>query len=129
MQTIFLSLTEILEIHQDQITRYGGESGIRDINLLKSAIAVPMTTFDGEFLHADIFEMAAAYLFHLAKNHPFVDGNKRVGAVAAIVFLALNGYEFAAPPGVLSDFVLAVASGETTKTGVAVFLHRYSCPR
>lgn len=122
----FLSLAEVLEIHQDQVTRYGGSAGIRDIDLLKSALGMPAATYGGEFLHTDLFEMAAAYLFHLVKNHPFLDGNKRVGAVAALVFLALNGYDFEAPEEDLAEMVLAVARGELDKADVAVFLRRWS---
>ena len=128
MRITFLSLAEILEVHQDQIVRYGGESGIRDMNLLKSALAMPAATFGGVHLQDSVFEMAAAYLFHLVQNHPFIDGNKRVGAVAAVVFLALNGHALDAPTGTLYDFVLAVASGEKTKADAAVFLQRYSRP-
>ena len=122
----FLSLTEVLEIHRDQITRYGGTSGIRDIELLKSALGLPMTTYSGEFLHTDVYEMAAAYLFHLVKNHPFLDGNKRVGAVAALVFLRLNGYDFDASEDDFAEMVLSVARGEIDKAEVAVFQHRFS---
>lgn len=121
----FLSLAEVLEIHQDQIARYGGVPGTRDLNLLKSALAMPMATFGGDFLHADIFEMAAAYLFHLVQNHPFIDGNKRVGAMAAVVFLALNGCDFDAPPGVLYEFVIALARGERLKAEAAIFLREH----
>ncbi len=123
---VFLSLAEVLEIHQDQIGRYGGAPGTRDLNLLKSALAMPAATFGEEFLHTDIYEMAAAYLFHLVQNHPFIDGNKRVGAMAAIVFLALNGVEFNAPPGVLYEFVISLACGEKGKAEVALFLRAYS---
>jgi len=122
----FLSLTEVLEIHRDQITRYGGTSGIREIELLKSALGIPMATYSGEFLHTDVYEMAAAYLFHLVKNHPFLDGNKRVGAVAALVFLRLNGYDFDASEDDFAEMVLSVARGEIDKAEVAVFLHRFS---
>lgn len=122
----FLSLSEVLEIHQDQVTRYGGASGIRDIELLKSALGMPSATYSGEFLHTDVYEMAAAYLFHLVKNHPFLDGNKRVGAVAALVFLALNGYDFDAPEDDFAEMVLAVARGELDKAEVAVFIRRWS---
>ena len=87
----FLTLVEVVTILQDQITRYGGEYGIRDMGLLSSAIAVPQATFAGERLHTDLFEMAAAYAFHICQNHPFLDGNKRVGLAAALVFLDLNG--------------------------------------
>ena len=68
MEPTFLSLAEVLEIHQDQVARYGGVSGIRDIDLLKSALAMPPATYSGEFLHTDVYEMAAAYLFHLVRN-------------------------------------------------------------
>jgi death-on-curing protein len=111
----FLNLGEVLKIHRDQIARYGGASGLRDLNLLKSAVAMPQATFDGELLHTGIFELAAAYLFHIVGNHPFWDGNKRVGTVACIVFLELNGYEFTAPEEQLAEIVLALARGEVTK--------------
>ncbi len=122
----FLSLTEVLEIHQDQLARYGGGSGIRDIELLKSALGMPAATYGSEFLHTDVYEMAAAYLFHLVKNHPFVDGNKRVGAVAALVFLLLNAHDFDAPEDDFAEMVLSVARGETDKAEVAVFIRRWS---
>jgi death-on-curing protein len=122
----FLTLTEVLEIHRDQISRYGGTTGIRDIELLKSALGMPAATYGGEFLHTDVFEMAAAYLFHLVKNHPFLDGNKRVGAVAALVFLLLNGHDFDAPEDDFAEMVLLVARGEIDKAEVAVFIRRWS---
>ena len=124
----FLSLAEVLEIHKDQIVRYGGASGIRDIELLKSALGMPPATYGGEFLHTDLYEMAAAYLFHLVKNHPFVDGNKRVGVVAALVFLTLNGFDLTAPEDELAEMVLAVARGEMDKAQVAVFIRSWSNP-
>ena len=126
MDFAFLSLAEVLEIHQDQITRYGGASGIRDIEILKSAIGMPSATYGGQFLHTDIFEMAAAYLFHLVKNHPFVDGNKRAGAVAAFVFLTLNGFDFDAPEDDFAEMVLSVACGKLDKADVAVFIRRFT---
>lgn len=122
----FLSLTEVLEIQRDQISRYGGIAGIRDIELLKSALGIPMATYDSEFLHSDVYEMAAAYLYHLVKNHPFLDGNKRVGAVAALVFLLLNGHDFDAPEDDFAEIVLSVARGEIDKAEVAVFIRRWS---
>ncbi len=126
MEIVFLSFAEVIEIHQDQIHRYGGESGLRDMELLKSALGMPSATFGGQFLHTDIYEMAAAYLFHLVQNHPFVDGNKRVGAVSALVFLLLNGYEFVAPEDEFAEIVLSVARGEIDKADVAIFIHRWS---
>jgi death-on-curing protein len=125
---VFLSLPEVLEIHQDQVTRYGGASGIRDIELLKSALGMPSATYGGQFLHTDIFEMAAAYLFHLVKNHPFVDGNKRTGAVAALIFLVLNNFDFDAPEDDFAKMVLAVVRGDLDKADVAVFIRRFTRP-
>ena len=129
MEPHFLTLAEALEIHQDQIARYGGDPGLRDMGLLKSALGMPAATFGGEFLHTDMFEMAAAYLYHLVKNHPFIDGNKRVGAVAVIVFLALNGYEFDAPEEDFADMVLAVARGELDKAEVAIAIRNWTARR
>lgn len=128
MDPVFLSLAEVLEIHQDQVARYGGASGIRDIELLKSALGMPSATYGGQFLHTDIFEMAAVYLFHLVKNHPFVDGNKRTGAVAALVFLALNNFDFEAPEDDFAEMVLAVVRGDLDKADVAVFIRRFTRP-
>lgn len=128
MDPLFLSLSEVLEIHQDQVTRYGGAAGIRDIELLKSALGMPSATYGGQFLHTDIYEMTAACLFHLVKNHPFVDGNKRAGAVAALVFLYLNGFDFDAPEDDFAEMVQAVARGDLGKAGVAVFIGRHTRP-
>src|SRR5215470_3889144 len=91
MQPRFLGFDEVLTIHADQVGRYGGSPGIRDAALLRSAVAMPKAGTAGGYLHSDLVEMAAAYAFHIVKNHPFIDGNKRVGAVAVLVFLELNG--------------------------------------
>jgi death-on-curing protein len=129
VQAVFLTLDEILAIHRDQIARYGGSPGVRDWGLLQSAIAMPAATFGGQFLHGDLCEMAAAYLFHLVRNHPFADGNKRVGAVAAYVFLAMNQMQLTADQDAYADLVLSVARGETTKSAVAEFLRMNITPR
>ena len=126
MQPAFLSLSEALKIHQDQLQRYGGTPGIRSIQLLQSAVGMPSATYAGNFLHTDIYEMAAAYIYHLVQNHPFVDGNKRVGAVAALVFLHLNGVSFHAPEEDFADMVLDVARGEKDKSDVARFIRQWS---
>jgi death-on-curing protein len=125
----FLSLAEVLEIHRDQIERYGGEPGIRDIGLLQSALAMPAAGFGGSFLHEDLFEMAAAYLFHIIRNHPFVDGNKRTGVVAALVFLIMNGFELDADANALEKMVVAAAKGKSSKSAVADFLRKHSRPK
>jgi death-on-curing protein len=111
MGPVFLSLDEVLEIHEQQIERYGGSSGLRDAAGLESAVATPQATFGGEFLHPSIPAMAAAYLFHLCQNHAFIDGNKRAGANAAITFLLMNNWEPTFTEEELVDLVLSVASG------------------
>ena len=120
----FLELDEVLEIHRDQVERYGGHSGIRNVALLNSAVAMPKSGAVAYF-HTDLFEMAAAYLFHIVKNHPFVDGNKRVGAVAALVFLDLNGIDMAIRDDDLFDIVMGVAAGTTPKSAVTEFQRRH----
>lgn len=126
MPPTFLGLDEVLEIHQDQIRRYGGAAGIRDMGLLQSALAMPQAGVQGKYLHADLPEMAATYLFHLVKNHPFVDGNKRVGAVAALVFLAMNGAGVRCTNEDLAGMVLDVARGRIEKSSVAEFLRGHA---
>ena len=120
----FLTLDEVLGIHADQIRTYGGGSGVRDLDLLRSALAMPETTFDGEYLHPSVFEMAAAYLFHIARNHPFVDGNKRTALMCALVFLGLNGERLQADADELYRLVEGVAAGSVEKAEVTVFLKR-----
>jgi len=119
---LFLTLDEVLALHADPIRRYGGRRGIRDVELLKSALGTPHATFDGALLHSTPSEMAAAYLFHRVQNHAFLDGNKRVGLVAALAFLGLNDVSIEADPDELSELVLGVAAGKVSKAEVAVFL-------
>lgn len=118
----FLTLDEVLDIHADQIARYGGSLGVRDVRLLESALAQPQTSFGGQYLHADLAAMAAAYLFHLVKNHPFIDGNKRVGAAAASVFLLTNGQCLVCTNDELVATVLAVATSEMDKAALTIWL-------
>lgn len=120
----FLTLDEVLGLHADQIRTYGGGAGIRDLGLLRSALAMPETTFDGEYLHPTVFEMAGAYLFHIARNHPFVDGNKRTALMCTLVFLGLNGERLSADPDELYRLVDGVAAGTVDKAEVTVFLKR-----
>jgi death on curing protein len=119
VEPAFLSLEEVLEIHADQIRRYGGDPGIRDLTLLESAIAQPPAGFGNRYLHSDFFEMAAAYLFHMVRNHPFVDGNKRAAAAAALVFLKLNRIDVRLTNAALFKSVLGVAQGKIGKAAVA----------
>ena len=124
---LFLTLDDIIESHQNQIDTYGGSHGIRDIGLLESAIAQPEASFGGQYLHADIFEMAAAYIYHLVMNHPFVDGNKRVGLEAALIFLEINNENFNASDQELVDLVLKTTAGQVGKREIAEFF-RSHCP-
>ena len=125
----FLDLAEVLEIHRDQIERYGGDPVLRDLGLLQSALAMPAAGYAGVLMHEDPFEMAAAYLFHIVRNHPFIDGNKRTGAVAALVFLLLNGYALNVPEDALAETVLAVAAGRIPKSDVASFFRQGAHPQ
>ena len=122
----FLTLEEVAEIHADQIEQYGGSLGVRDAGLLHSAIAMPESGFGEHYLHADLFEMAAAYLFHLVQNHPFIDGNKRVGAMATFTFLKLNGLTLIAKDTEFESIILSVAKGKMGKAGVAEFLRKHA---
>lgn len=126
---LFLTISEVLEIHQDQIKRYGGSPGIRDLNLLKSALGMPAVSYGGEYLHQDIHEMAAAYLFHIVMNHPFIDGNKRTGTVAALVFFDINGFEFHATNHALEEAVLGVAGGLLDKAALTRFILKWATAR
>ncbi len=119
---LFLTLAEVLEIHKNQIELYGGEFGLRDLGLLQSAIAQPEATFQNEYLHQDLYTQAAAYAFHIAKNHPFIDGNKRVGLASALVFLELNGISLDDPRQKLLDAMLGIAQGQMEKHELAKVL-------
>jgi len=122
----FLTLEEVIEIHADQIERYGGSPGTRDKDLLQSAVAVPECGFGEHYLPTDLFEMAAGYLFHLVKDHAFVDGNKRVGAMAAFTFLKLNGLTLTAKDTQFESIILTVAQSKMGKAGVAEFLRKHA---
>ncbi len=117
-----LTIEIVREIHAEVIQRFGGLRGVRDENLLASAVLAPQSTFGGKSPYADIIEIAAAYLFHLCRNHPFLDGNKRTAMMAAIVFLRLNGIEPAPDNNDWEKLMLDVASGhlarDTTTKGL-----------
>lgn len=115
MNPVFLTLADALEIHDDQIATYGGSPGVRDQGAFESAVLTPQATFGGEFLHRSILAMAAAYLFHLCQNHAFIDGNKRVAAESALVFLGINGSRLALRREEFYTLVLTVASGTMGK--------------
>lgn len=116
---LFLTLAEVIEVHADQIRRYGGQPGVRDFGLLESALAQPEASFAGEWLHDGLYEMAAAYAFHLCQNHPFLDGNKRGALATALVFLEMNGIRALDPEGILKRTMRSVASGQMSKSQLA----------
>jgi death-on-curing protein len=118
---VFLSLDQVLRLHRSLIDAYGGADGVREMGLLVSALAQPSASFGGQSLHEDLFDMAAAYLFHIVSNHPFIDGNKRTGSASAIIFLELNGVEIEADEDGLVAITIAVASGTAGKIEVAAF--------
>lgn len=124
MDLYFLSLEDVLEIHLDQINRYGGKKGIRDQNLLQSAISQPCSTFDGQYLHKTIYDKSAAYLFHICQNHPFIDGNKRVATVSSLMFLIMNDYSIDYNENDLEKMTRSVAAGKIKKTEIALFLSK-----
>jgi len=120
----FLTLEEVIWIHSDQIIRFGGSPGIRDLALLESAIAMPQAGFGDQYLHTDLFEMAAAYLFHIVRNHPFIDGNKRTGAMAAFTFLKVNTYTLIADDVEFENIILSVIQGKVSKAAIAEFFRK-----
>ena len=115
----FLYKHTVLDIHDAQIAEHGGAPGVPDEGLLESALAQPMARFGGNYLHDDLLAMAAAYVFHLANNHAFVDGNKRTWLAAALVFLDANGYEVADEGSELADMVLEMVERKRDKAWVA----------
>lgn len=126
MELRFLSVEQVTRLHANQIDTYGGQHGVRDQGLLESAVAQPSAMFGGQFLCGDLADMAAAYLFHIACNHPFLDGNKRARAVAAFVFLDANGIELTASEEAFEAMVMAVASGSMSKARIAEWF-RQNC--
>ena len=126
MKILFLDLQELKVIHKYQIEKYGGLHGLRDQNLLDSAINYPQAMFGKQYLHVDICSMAAAYMYAIIKNHPFIDGNKRTGFMAAVIFLAYNDFFIDAKDDELFDLAIAVAISNVTETDVALFFKNKS---
>lgn len=120
-EPVFLALEEVLAIHENRIRKYGGSSGVRDLGLLQSALGSVEATFGGEFLNESLVEMAAAYLYSICRNHPFIDGNKRTALACALAFIRLNGMRVVADQDELTDLVIGVAEGRVSKAAIAVF--------
>lgn len=124
--TVYLSLDQVRDLHRLQLARYGGLGGVRDLGALEAAVARPQMTFGGEDLYPDFAAKAAALLHSLVLNHPFVEGNKRVGAHAALVFLLANDAELTASPRALAAVTLATARGEMSAEALAIWFRQRS---
>ncbi|TVP98297.1 MAG: type II toxin-antitoxin system death-on-curing family toxin [Balneolaceae bacterium] len=125
----FLNKEIILNFHQDQLERYGGKTGIRDEELLESALVQPQASFGGEYVHKNIFLMASAYGFHICQNHPFYDGNKRTALIAMYTFLYVNGYQIKADKKSLFAIIMDLASSKVKKEELAEYLKKHSKKR
>ena len=122
--TTYVSLAQVLELHRRQIKRFGGAAGLRDRGAVEAAIGRPQMTFGGEDLYPEVADKAAALMHSLVMNHPFVDGNKRVGAHACLLFLLANGAEPIFSPTDLTEITLAVARGEVTAEALSIWLRQ-----
>jgi len=122
----YITLEEVLAIHHYLIQKTGGTSGIRDLNLLQSAIARPQVSFDGKDLYSSVWLKTAALIHSLTLNHPFVDGNKRTAFAAGIRFLKINGLDFQAGQKEIINFVLAIEKKEQKLKQIAAWLKKHT---
>lgn len=125
----FLTVALVKELHAEAIAQFGGSHGLRDEALLESAVAAPQATFGGESVYANLEEMAAAYLFYLCRNHPFVDGNKRVALGSCVLFLRLNGLEPAPDGPEWEELTLDVAGSKLDRDQTTKRLKKLVRPR
>ncbi|MFN4868034.1 MAG: type II toxin-antitoxin system death-on-curing family toxin [Cyanobium sp.] len=121
----FLHLGEVLELHRQLIITSGGSPGLRDLGLLEAAMSQPRQTFAGEDLYPTLIDKAACLGFSLVTNHPFVDGNKRIGHAATEVMLMLNGHELRASVDAAEATILAVASGGLDRRAYTSWVERH----
>lgn len=112
-------------VHRDLLRRYGRKAGVRDKNLLASALAQARMTAEGKYLHRTLFEKAAAYGFHICRNHPFIDGNKRVAFVLMVIFLSRNGWELRASEEKAYSAMMGLAEGRMSKPALAGWLKEH----
>jgi len=120
----YLTIEQVIELHDEMLKRYGGLSGIRDKNLLWSAIDAPKAVMFGLEMYPSIYEKAAAYLYHIVCNHPFNDANKRTGYAVTLVFLEVNNIKPVFKKEDLESLVIAVAQGKETKERITKFLEQ-----
>ena len=123
---LFLNVDHVLAIHRRLVEEFGGDVEVRDYGLLESAVMMPAAKFGGEFLHEDVPAMAAAYLFHICRNHAFVDGNKRTALAAAEVFILLNRMRLKATNKQVEELTMGVAKGEVSKDRVIAFFRKHA---
>ncbi|MEM6393809.1 MAG: type II toxin-antitoxin system death-on-curing family toxin [Planctomycetota bacterium] len=119
---IFVSYAQVRRLHRLCLEQHGGQDGLRDPGLVEAAVGMPQSTFAGQLLHPDLAAQASAYLFHLCRNHGFLDGNKRVAVGTAETFLRLNGYRFSQSDDELESLIVGVASGELDKDALSAAL-------
>jgi len=122
----YLALAEILELHRSVIERWGGASGIRDLGALESALAQPRQSFAGQDLYPDITSKAAALCYSLVLNHPFVDGNKRIGHAAMETFLMINSHELRAAIDEQEQIMLDLAAGKLSRDTFAEWVQQHA---
>ena len=126
MAVQFIPKAVVLIIHADLLQRYGGQPGLRDAGLLDSALAQPKMIFGGKYTHKTLFDKAAAYGFHVRKNHPFTDGNKRVAFVLMDIFLQRNGWEISSTEEEAYEIMIDLASGKLQKSQLSTCLKEHS---
>ena len=126
--TVYLSAAQLLRLHRLQVTAFGGPKAVQDAGRLEAAVARPRMTFAGEDLYPDLAAKAAALMHSIVMNHPFLDGNKRVGAMAAELFLAVNGQALVADDDALVAIVVDVAAGRVTAEALAIWIRQRSRP-
>jgi death on curing protein len=117
-----LTVEIVREVHAEALARFGGSDGVRDSALLESAVAAPQASFGGRSPYQDLTEVAAAYLYYLCRNHPFIDGNNRAALGSCIVFLRLNGIEPKPDGPEWEELVLAIASGNLDREHATMML-------
>ncbi len=120
----YISIDYVIKLHDQLVDQYGGRKGILNLGLLMSALEMPKATFNGRDLHRTVYDKAAAYLFHLIKNHPFVDGNKRTAAMVSILFLSTNKSTFSFDNDEYENLILQVAKSEVSKKEIQQFFRR-----
>ena len=123
---IFLSVEEVIQVHDELINIYGGLPGIRDLGLLISSVEMPKAALFEKYLHESVFDKASAYLYHIVCNHAFLDGNKRTGAACALIFLNQNGIQFKYDIKILEEIVCMVAQRKISKDEISEFFQHVS---